>query len=65
MRCVEVTVDPQGRVTVEAKGYDGADCRNAQVLVLEKALGQCDQFRPTADYWNASNHVALQEQGSR
>ena len=37
-KTIEVTISPDGEVTVEAVGYSGAECERATVL-FEKALG--------------------------
>ena len=49
-RVIEVTVSPQGEVTVQTKGYAGADCVQAS-KDLEAALGVVTADRKTADYY--------------
>ena len=43
-RTIEVTVSPQGEVTVQTRGYAGGECLQASKF-LEQALGV-----PTADH---------------
>lgn len=37
-KTIEVTISPEGEVTVEATGYSGAECERATEQI-EKALG--------------------------
>ena len=48
-RVIEVTVSPQGAVTVQTKGYAGADCLQASRF-LEQALGVPTADRKTVEY---------------
>jgi len=56
-RVIEVTVSPKGDVSVQTKGYSGADCLAASKF-LEQALGVKTAERPTAEYYT----VAVNEQ---
>ena len=49
-RLIEVTVSPQGAVTVQTRGYVGADCLQASKF-LEQALGVTTADRKTAEYY--------------
>lgn len=49
-RIIEVTVSPQGQVTIETKGYAGADCLQAS-KALEQALGVPSSERRTAEFF--------------
>ena len=49
-RVIEVTVSPQGDVTVQTKGYAGADCVRASKFV-EQALGVATADHMTAEYY--------------
>ena len=49
-RVIEVTVSPQGAVTVQTKGYAGADCLQASKY-LEQALGVATADHKTAEYF--------------
>jgi hypothetical protein len=51
MACViEVTVTPQGEVTVQTRGYAGADCLQASKF-LEQALGIVSVEQKTAELY--------------
>ena len=51
-RVIEVVVSPQGEVTVQTKGYAGADCLGASKF-LEQALGVVAGERKTAEFYQA------------
>jgi hypothetical protein len=59
-RVIEVTVSPQGDVTVQTKGYAGADCVRASKFV-EQALGVATADHMTAEYY-ASTEATQQVQ---
>lgn len=48
-RIIEVIVSPKGQVTIETKGYAGADCLQAS-KALEQALGVPSSDRKTAEF---------------
>jgi hypothetical protein len=50
-RLIEVTVSPQGAVTVQTKGYAGGECLQASKF-LARALGVATADRKTAEYYN-------------
>jgi len=52
MRIIEVTVSPQGEMTVQTKDYAGADCLQASRF-LEEALGAKINERKTAEFYEA------------
>ena len=52
-RVIEVTVSPQGAVTVQTKGYAGADCLQASKF-LEQSLGVVAADHQTAEYYSAA-----------
>lgn len=51
-RILEVTVSPQGEVTVQTKGYSGSDCLQASHF-LEQALGIATTDRKTAEFYES------------
>ena len=53
-RVIEVTVSPQGEVTVQTKGYAGADCVHAS-KALEQALGTATADRKTGEFYQTAN----------
>jgi len=52
-RVIEVTVSPQGDVTVQTRGYAGADCVQASKF-LEQALGVATADLKTAEYFHTT-----------
>jgi len=49
-RIIEVTVSPKGEVSVQTKGYAGADCIAASKFV-EQALGVAVTDRKTGEFY--------------
>jgi hypothetical protein len=47
---IEVTISPTGEITVQTKGYAGADCRQASRF-LEQALGVTTQDHNTSEFY--------------
>jgi hypothetical protein len=50
-RLIEVTVSPQGEVTVQTRGYAGGDCLQASKF-LEQALGTATKDHKTGEYYH-------------
>jgi hypothetical protein len=50
VKTIEITVDREGRVTVETKGFAGGSCREASRFV-EEALGVRTSERSTAEFY--------------
>jgi hypothetical protein len=50
-RAIEVTVSPQGEVTVQTRGYVGGECLRASQF-LEQALGVTTTDHKTAEYYH-------------
>lgn len=57
-RLIEVTVSPQGEITVQTKGYAGTDCLQASKF-LEAALGVPLSDKKTAEFY--SHQTAAQQ----
>ena len=49
-RVIEVTVSPRGEVTVQTRGYAGADCLQASRF-LEQALGVVAADHMTTEFY--------------
>ncbi len=47
---IEVNISPTGEITVQTKGYAGADCRQASRF-LEEGLGVTIQDRTTSEFY--------------
>ena len=52
-RVIEVTVSPQGQVTVQTKGFAGGDCLQASRFV-EQALGVATADHKTAEFYQST-----------
>jgi hypothetical protein len=50
MKTIEITIAPDGKTTVQSKGFSGQSCRDAtRSLIDSLGLAQVDQ--PTAEYY--------------
>jgi hypothetical protein len=61
MRTIELTVSPEGKTTVQTKGFAGSSCRDASEF-LEKALGQQTGEQLTAEFHQRQSTEAEQQQ---
>lgn len=48
-KSIEITVAPNGQTTVETKGFNGSECREASKF-LEQALGQRTSEQLTTEF---------------
>jgi hypothetical protein len=60
-RVIEVLVSPQGEVTVQTKGYAGADCLQASKF-LEQALGLAVKEHKTSEFYQQTTTAEQQVQ---
>jgi hypothetical protein len=51
-RTIEIIVSPDGKTTIQTRGFEGASCRDATRL-LEHALGQVEEERLTSEFHHA------------
>lgn len=51
-KIIEITISPEGKTTVQTKGFAGTSCRDASRLI-EKALGQVSDEKLTAEFHQA------------
>lgn len=51
MKIIEITVTPNGKTTVETKGFAGAECQQASRLI-EQALGQRSNEKLTDEFYS-------------
>jgi len=49
MKQIEIIVGPDGKATVQTKGFTGASCREASRF-LEQALGEVDREKLTSEF---------------
>ena len=61
-RTIEVIVEPNGRVAIEAMGFAGADCEKATAF-LEQALGVVGDRRKKPEYHKLALIKARQQVG--
>lgn len=54
MKAIEITVDRDGKVVVQTKGFAGGSCREASRF-LEEALGARTSERMTAEFYQAQD----------
>jgi hypothetical protein len=61
VKTIEITVDKQGRVTVETRGFSGGSCREASRFI-EDALGARSSERLTAEFYQGQEaHPELRQ----
>ncbi|MFO0846890.1 MAG: DUF2997 domain-containing protein [Gemmataceae bacterium] len=63
MRTIEITVDNQGRATVQTRGFVGGECREASRFV-EQALGRKAGEQLTAEFHQGqAEHRQIEQSG--
>ena len=62
-KIIEITVSPNGETRVQTKGFTGGECRDASRFV-EEALGQRASETLTAEFHQAANPQAVQQQSA-
>ena len=50
MKTIEITISPTGKSTVETKGFQGGECRDASRFI-EEALGERTAEQLTAEFY--------------
>ena len=60
---IEVIVTPDGKVTVQTKGFAGSACKAASES-LEKALGLKQSEKLTAEYYSQQTHQQQLQEGT-
>lgn len=63
MKLIEITVSPTGQSSVQTKGFNGGECREASKFV-EEALGQRVNETLTAEFHQAANQQVVQQQSA-
>ena len=51
---IEITISPDGRTTIQTKGFAGPSCRDATRL-LEQAIGEVAEERLTPEFHHAQS----------
>jgi hypothetical protein len=49
MKTIDILINPEGRLTINASGFEGADCEKATAF-LEQALGELEQRQRKPEY---------------
>jgi hypothetical protein len=62
-RIIEVTVSPEGQITIETKGFAGASCQQASRL-LEEALGVRQSEQLTAEFYQSQGIEQSAQEGA-
>jgi hypothetical protein len=60
-RVIEVTVSPQGEVSIKTAGYSGTSCQEAS-RYLEQALGAVTSDRKTPEFYQTAEASQQQRQ---
>ncbi len=63
MRTIEVIVDPQGGIQIDAVNFRGPDCEQA-TRFLEEALGSVKQRRRKPEYLSRAKTKSQQRVGA-
>ena len=61
-RSIELTVEPDGQLRIEAVGFSGPDCEKATAF-LEQVLGKATHKRHTPDYYRRARFYKIQRLG--
>jgi hypothetical protein len=62
MRAIEIIIDPQGGIQIEAVNFRGPDCEQA-TRFLEEALGQLKERRRKPEYLSRAKTKTQQRVG--
>jgi hypothetical protein len=62
-KTIEITVSPEGSVSIKTTGFNGSSCRDA-TRDLERTLGVAGQEHLTPEYFNRSNTGEHLRQGT-
>jgi hypothetical protein len=62
MKTIEIIVTPEGRTTVQTKGFQGSSCREASRFI-EQAIGKTEAERLTTEFYQTETvHQSHQQQ---
>ena len=62
MKTIEILISPSGQLTLNAAGFQGADCEQATAF-LEQALGELQQRQRKPEYFRRACRRQVQEVG--
>jgi hypothetical protein len=63
MKTIEILIHPSGQLTIDAAGYQGADCEKATAF-LEQALGQLAAKQRKPEWYRRAVRQRHQEVGA-
>ena len=63
MKTIEITVTPEGRTTVQTKGFHGSSCREASRFI-EQAIGKPTVEKLTTEFYQTESVQQSQQQQS-
>ncbi|MEK6248953.1 MAG: DUF2997 domain-containing protein [Planctomycetales bacterium] len=61
MKTIEIIVTPEGKTSVQTKGFNGASCREASRFI-EQALGTRVGEQVTAEFYQTESERESQQQ---
>lgn len=62
MKSIEITVNPQGKTSVQTKGFSGSSCREASRFI-EQALGSRLNEQVTPEFYQTEIQRQTQREG--
>jgi hypothetical protein len=62
MKTIEILISPNGQLTINANGYQGADCEKATAF-LEQALGSLTQKQRKPEWYRVVQRQSKQRVG--
>lgn len=62
MKTIDILISPTGQLTINATGYQGADCQKATAF-LEQALGTHDSRQRKPEWYRSAARKRRQEVG--
>jgi len=63
MKTIEIIISPTGQLTVNAAGFQGADCEQATAF-LEQALGEAGQKQRKPEWYRQVTRQQNQQVGT-
>jgi hypothetical protein len=60
MKVIEILINPTGQLTINAAGFQGADCEQATAF-LEQALGQASQKQRKPEWYRQVSRQQKQQ----
>ena len=63
MKTIEIIVTPEGRTTVQTRGFQGSSCREASRFI-EQAIGNPTGEKLTTEFYQAEAERQSQQQRS-